>query len=119
MRSRGERTHVYISIIIYNNIIYISIVTARPLSPQEGARSRSPQLLVECLALWGERERSRRQYKSQVSVFKPALFTEHSNTDKMKKRRTVADSVATIGKSGDRDRCLGTSVAYLGVNTRP
>ena len=76
-------------------------------------------ILVECLALWGERERSRRQYRSQVSVFKPALFTEHSNTDKMKKRRTVADSVANIGESGDRDRCLGTSVAYLGVNTRP
>ena len=98
-----------------------SIVTARPLSPQDGARSRSPQLhvLVECFALWGERERSGRQYRSQVSVFKPALFTEHSNTDKMKKRRTVADSVANIGESGDRDRCLGTSVAYLGVNTRP
>ena len=47
------------------------------------------------------------------------LFTEHSNTDKMKKRRRVADSVANIGESGDRDRCLGTSVAYLGVNTRP
>ena len=76
-------------------------------------------VLVECLALWGERERSRRQYRSQVSVFKPALFTEHSNTDKMEKRRTVADSVANIGESGDRDRCLGTSVAYLGVNTRP
>ena len=73
-------------------------------------------ILVECLALWGERERSRRQYRSQVSVFKPALFTEHSN---MKKRRTVADSVANIGESGDRDRCLGTFVAYLGVNTRP
>ena len=93
-------------------------MTARPLSPQEGARSRSPQL-VECLALWGERERSRRQYRSQVSVFKPALFTVHSNTDKMKKRRTVADSVANIGESGDRDRCLGTFVAYLGVTTRP
>ena len=53
------------------------------------------------------------------AVFKPALFTEHSNTDKMKKRRTVADSVANVGESGDRDRCLGTSVAYLGVNTRP
>ena len=54
------------------------------------------------------------------SLIKPALFTEHSNTDKMKKRRTVADSVANIavaniGESGDRDRCLGTSVAYLGV----
>ena len=73
-------------------------------------------ILVECLALWGERERSRRQYRSQVSVFKPALFTEHSNTDKMKKRRTVADSVANIGESGDRDRCLGSSVAYLGVS---
>ena len=76
-------------------------------------------ILVECLALWGERERSRRQYRSQVSVFKSALFTEHSNTDKMKKRRTVADSVANVGESGDRNRCLGTSVAYLGVNTRP
>ena len=42
---------------------------------------------------------------SQVSVFKPALFTEHSNADK-KKRRTVADSVANVGES----------VAYLGVN---
>ena len=29
------------------------------------------------------------------------------------KRRTVADSVANVGESGDRDRCLGTSVAYL------
>ena len=77
------------------------------------------KLLVECLALWGKRERSCRQYRSQVSVFKPALFTEHSNTDKKKKRRTVVDSVANIGESGDRDRCLGTSVAYLGVNTRP
>ena len=47
------------------------------------------------------------------------LFTEHSNTDKMKKRRTVADSVANVGESGDRDHCLGTSVSYLGVNTRP
>ena len=84
-----------------------------------GARSRSPQSLVECSALWGERERSRRQYRSQVSVFKPALFTEHSNTDKMKKRRTVADSVANIGERGDRDRCLGTSVAYLGVKRAP
>ena len=56
-------------------------------------------------ALWGERERSRRQYSSQVSVFKPALLTEHSNADK-KKRRTVADSVANVGES----------VAYLGVN---
>ena len=33
--------------------------------------------------------------------------SEHSNADKMKKRRTV------------RDRCLGASVAYLDVNTRP
>ena len=32
-------------------------MTARPLSPQEGARSRSPQL-VKCLALWCERERN-------------------------------------------------------------
>ena len=62
--------------------IYIYIVTARPLSPQEGARSRSPQLGE----LWGERERSLRQYSSQVSVFKPALFTEHSNADKKKRR---------------------------------
>ena len=46
------------------------------------------------------------------------LFTEHSNTDKMKKRRTVADSVANVGESGDRDRCLGTSVSYLGVLIR-
>ena len=47
------------------------------------------------------------------------IFSEHSNTDKMKKRRTVADSVANVGESGDRDRCLGTSVAYVGVNTCP
>ena len=98
MRSSGERTDVYIS----------SIVTARPLSPQEGASlTLAPimpwyGILVECLALWGERERSRRQYSSQVSVFKSALFTE-------KKRRTVADSVANVGES----------VAYLGLNTRP
>ena len=45
--------------------------------------------------------------------------SEHSNADKMKKRRTVANSVATVGESGDRDRCPGASVAYLDVNTRP
>ena len=38
---------------------------------------------------------------------------------KMKKRRTVADSVANVGEGGDRDRCHGTFVAYLGVNARP
>ena len=48
--------------------------------------------------------------EARSQVFKPALFTEHSNTDKMKKRRTVADSVANVGESGDRDRFLGTSV---------
>ena len=32
---------------------------------------------------------------------------------KLSKRRTVADSVANVGESGDRDRCLGTSVSYL------
>ena len=37
----------------------------------------------------------------------------------MKKRRTVADSVANIGESGDRDRFLGTSVAYLGLIRAP
>ena len=81
-------------------------MTARPSSPQEGASlTLAP---ITSRALWGERERSRRQYSSQISVFKPALFTEHSNADK-KKRRTVADSVANVGES----------VAYLGVNTRP
>ena len=30
----------------------------------------------------------------------------------------VSDSVANIGESGDRDRCLGTSVAYLGVKCK-
>ena len=114
MRSSGERTtHVY---------IYIYRDSASVESTRGGSLTLAPithKILVECLALWGERERSRRQYRSQVSIVKPALFTEHNNTDKMKKRRTVADSVANIGESGDRDRCLGTSVAYLGVNTRP
>ena len=73
--------------------------------PRWGSLTLAPIILGECNALWGERERSRRQYSSQVSVFKPALFTEHSNADK-KKRRTVADSVANVGES----------VAYLGVN---
>ena len=67
------------------------------------------------LSIVGERE-LRLHSDSHV---KHALFTEHSNTDKMKKRRTVAYSVANVGESGDRDRCLGTSVASLGVNTRP
>ena len=78
------------------------------LAPIMAMGAITMQLLVECLALWGKRERIRRQYSSQVSVFKPALFTEHSNADK-KKRSTVADSVANVGES----------VAYLGVNTRP
>ena len=34
----------------------------------------------------------------------------------MKKRRTVADSVANIGESGDRDRCLGTSAEEVGTD---
>ena len=58
-------------------------------------------------------------YRSQVAVFKSALFTEHSNADNIKKRRTVADSVTSVGESGDLDPCLGASVASLGVNTRP
>ena len=49
----------------------------------------------------------------------PPYLLSTATQDKMKKRRTVADSVANVGESGDRDRCLGTSVAYLGVNTRP
>ena len=113
MRSSGERTdaRTYVRTYLYRD-------SASVESTRGGSLTIVP-ILVECLALWGERERSRREYRSQVSVFKPALFTEHSNTDKMKKRRTVADSLANIGQSGDRDRCLGTSVAYLGVNTRP
>ena len=65
----------------------------------------------------GDRDRCLGTSVAYLGV-KPALFTEHSNTDRMK-RRTVADSVDNIGENGDRDRCLGTSVAYLGVNTRP
>ena len=45
--------------------------------------------------------------------------SEHSNADKIKKRRTVANSVTSVGESGDRDPCVGASVASLGVNTRP
>ena len=45
-----------------------------------------------------------------------SVFTEHSKADNMKKRRTVADSVTSVGESGDLD--LGASVASLGVNTR-
>ena len=100
MRSSGERTDVY----IYT--IYMYIYRDSESVDQKGARSRSPQL-GECNALWGERERSRRQYSSQISVLFTALSTEHSNADK-NKRRTVADSVANVGES----------VAYLGVNTR-
>ena len=71
----------------------------------EHARNRAIVSVHVVYTSWGERERSRRQYSSQVSVFKPALFTEHSNADKMKKnivkkRRTVADSVANVGESG-------------------
>ena len=35
--------------VIYIYLLYIYIVTARPSSPQEGARSRSPQLLVDII----------------------------------------------------------------------
>ena len=58
-------------------------------------------------------------YRSQVAVFKSALFTEYSNADNIKKMRTVADSVTLIGESGDLDPYLGASVASLGVNTCP
>ena len=39
---RSSRSPIMLSILL----VYISIVTERPLSPQEGARSRSPQLTV-------------------------------------------------------------------------
>ena len=42
-------------------------------------------------------------------------YLRSTATEKMKMRRTVTDSVANVGESGDRNRCLGTSVAYLGV----
>ena len=32
---------------------------------------------------------------------------------------TVADSVASVGESGDQDGYLGASVDSLGINTRP
>ena len=118
MRSSGERT-AYGRTSIYRDSASVESIRGGSLTLAPIIIHMLTGILVECLALWGERERSRRQYRSQASVFKPALFTEHSNTDKMKKRRTVADSVANIGESEDRDRCLGTSVAYLGVNTRP
>ena len=103
MRSSGERTvRTHVRLYIYRD-------SASVESTRGGSLTLAPimpwySILGE---LWGEHERSRRQYRSQVSVFKPALFTEHSNADK--KRRTVADSVANVGES----------VAYLGVNTRP
>ena len=50
---------------------------------------------------------------------KSTLFTEHSNADNIKKRRTVADSLTSVGENGDLDPCLGASVASLEVNTRP
>ena len=55
------------------------------------------------LAIWGERERSRRRYRSQVADFKSALFAEHSNADNIKKRRAIADSVTSVGESGYLD----------------
>ena len=48
-------------------------------------------ILGECNALWGERERSRRQ---------PYLLSTATQTSSdKKKRRTVADSVANVGES--------------------
>ena len=83
-------------------IIYTHVITSGMLS-------------IMGRALWGERERSRRRYRS----LKSTLFTEHSNADNIKKRRTVADSVTSVGESGDLDPYLGASVASLEVNTRP
>ena len=54
--------------------------------------------------------------RSQVAVFKSALFTEHSNADSIKKTRTVADAVTSVGVSGDLDPCLRASVASLGIS---
>ena len=42
---------------------------------------------------------------------------KNRNAVKIKKRRIVADYVASVSESGNRDRCLGDSVASLGVNT--
>ena len=69
-----------------------------------GARSRSPQLLVKCWALWGERERRGRHNSDKQTVQQPsphsAFFsTEQSNANK---RRL------------DRECCLSHPVASLG-----
>ena len=47
------------------------------------------------------------------------LLSTAPQTIIIKKRRTVADSVTSVGESGDLDPCLGASVASLGINTRP
>ena len=61
-----------------------------------------------------------RAWAKSQTIQKPGR-SEHSNAhaDKIKKRRTVANSVTSVGESGDRDRCVGASVASPGVNTRP
>ena len=39
--------------------------------------------------------------EARSQSLKSTLFTEHSNADNIKKRRTVADSVTSVGESGD------------------
>ena len=43
------------------------------------------------------------------------LLSTATQTIIIKKRRTVADSVTSVGESGDLDPCLGASVASLGA----
>ena len=93
------------------------------LTRQNSAMSRQNSVCLDTMTeqcvkvIFGsERERSHRQYSSQVSVFK--LFTEHSNADK--KRRTVADSVANVGESvaySSSQKKVYTSFPCHGDNT--
>ena len=68
----------------------------------------------------GERERDRRQYSRQVAVFKSVIYGEENGTqDQEETVQYIADSVASVGESGVRERCLGASVASLGAKNGP
>ena len=79
-----------------------------------GLAPARPIILVKCLALWGERERSDRHYSNQYtvqhSVQQPgrtlvSIFcTEHKNADKIWL---------------DREYCLGHLVASVGESWYP
>ena len=82
-------------------------MTARPLSPQAHARPKYT-ILVECCALWGERERSSRLYCRHACH----IVAEQHKQDEAVSGALFCDFVASmVSQSWDRESGVCAPVA--------